>query len=198
MDPSWVWVVGVLFSKKSGIDARWILQHVLVFCCKSMSLSTQSNFHRDQKHDLKPPNGGLFSKGSPWLFQKNLGWWNKIIWPDQSRCFCGRLAVKCWNFRDFFFRWFEESFCHPIPHHFWGFLVCFGTIDPPKEGTFISWVCCDRCFESTFSFRWSAPELLYPKIEELTREGFYRFGGHTLVESSLNSSSCFLTRNKGN
>ena len=101
MDPSWVWVVGVLFSKKSGIDARWILQHVFVFLLQIHEFIDPVKFSSRPKTWPKTPKS-WFSKGSPWLFQKNLGWWNKIIWPDQSCSWGSLTTVKCWNFRDFF------------------------------------------------------------------------------------------------
>ena len=43
-------------------------------------------FHRDRKHDRLGPQNSVAFMG-PWLFQKNLGWWNITIWPDYSDWF---------------------------------------------------------------------------------------------------------------
>ena len=67
----WSWKVAKAGSWKVGIFAPWF---VFYMNTSGQILATS--------HVFSPPNGGLVRE-MPW-FHGNLGWWNIIIWPDNS------------------------------------------------------------------------------------------------------------------
>ena len=76
-------------------------------------------------HDLGPQKVA-FSKGIPWLFQGNLGWWDIIIWPDISLDLClGRV----------FMDWDPMAFITIKAHHLgdFCFLEDFPFFHPPSK-----------------------------------------------------------------